>query len=229
MNQTDPKQSTLFRRWHDTVSKAFSIDSVEIQSVDYAVRKGVKSPIFIKLKAMVRDETGRSLTRTCFLRGPSVAILVILVCEGVEYAVLVNQGQPAAGIASHASVPAGMLDDNTVDSAALHEIEEETGLRFRSEDLVDLCEQFSSGAWRGIYPSPGACDEIIYLFYCRKEVTRDVIESLASTATGLPHEQEYITLSVVKLEDVCALTPDSKTHSAILMYQTLKRREPQHE
>lgn len=215
-------QSVLFKRWYKSVSKAFAVNSIEIQSVDYVKRKGLSVPLFIKLKAVFVDSAGRSFSRICFLRGPSVAILVVLVCEGVEYVVLVNQAQPAVGLETFPGLPAGMLDDETIHSAALREIEEETGLRFLPEDLTDLSAAFYGGAWQGIYPSPGACDEIIHLFSCCKEVPRAVIESLIDAETGLRHEeQEYIILSVVKLTDVGVSTPDPKAHSAVMMYHHL--------
>lgn len=216
----NPYESNLFRHWQVKTESLVKILSVKIQSADYVPRRS--EPLFIKLAAELCDGDS-TFKRVFFLRGSTVAILVILVCEGVEYAVLVEQDHPAVG-ETFASLPAGMIEGEAVHSAGLRELEEETGVVVIQEELVDLSRLFYGGRWGGIYPSPGACDEIVHIFFCKKEVEKEMIKSINGRITGLEEENERIVVRVVKLNDLCVSTPDPKAHSAFVMYRVLKQK-----
>lgn len=220
----DPYQSTLFRSWYQRASQFFTVQSVEIQSVDYCTKGDRIEVLFLKFKAELVDSHGQMLTQIFFLRGSSVALLVVLSCEGIDYAVLVKQVRPAIGGACYPELPAGMVENENIQSAALRELAEETGITVSSANLVDLCERFYGGAWDGVYPSPGACDEIVHLFLVTKTVDSEVIRLLQGKQTGNLEENEQITLELVELKDLCVSTPDPKTHSAFVMYETLKQK-----
>lgn len=114
---------------------------------------------FVKLKADVRTDDGQSFPGSVFLRGGSVAMLLVLKPESgsddrsleedrpvdlerrtdEEYVILTSQPRIPAGTFAFTEIPAGMLDDSgTFSGAAAKEIKEETGLEIEEEELIDM-------------------------------------------------------------------------------------------
>ncbi|RYP68627.1 hypothetical protein DL769_005464 [Monosporascus sp. CRB-8-3] len=102
---------------------------------------------FLKLRADVANAAGETLPGSVFLRGPSVAMLVVLIPDdaGTEtgagsrmgggeeeedrYVLLTVQPRIPAGSLAFVELPAGMVDgQDTFAGAAAREIEEELGL-----------------------------------------------------------------------------------------------------
>ena len=119
---------------------------------------------FVKMTADIRNAAGESLPGAVFLRGPSVAMLVMLIPEDsssspssswstskreqaeeakeVErYALLTVQPRVAAGSLEFVELPAGMVDDQgTFAGAAAKEIKEELGLEIPASELRCLSD-----------------------------------------------------------------------------------------
>ncbi|KAJ9612034.1 hypothetical protein H2200_003629 [Cladophialophora chaetospira] len=221
----------------------YSLKSIEIQSVDFF---GGHRLGFLKLKAQVSNENGEHFPGSVFMRGGSVAMLIILTPSDKtpsdvpkeEYAILTVQPRIPAGSLSFIELPAGMIDDSgTFAGAAAKEIEEETGLEISSEELVDmtqLASQISPSASKdddaaeeqlqnGIYPSPGGSDEFIPIFLARKSLPTQEINDLKGKLTGLRDHGEKITLKIVKLDEVWKVAwRDGKTLAAMALYEGLK-------
>jgi ADP-sugar diphosphatase len=215
--------SVLFQNWTASLDPALTVHQIEIQSVDTVIRSGEKYVLFLKLKAEVTDSNGKKLPGIIFLRGGSVGIFVLLKTEKNEYVVLVQSAYAATGIKTYPQLPAGMMDnEKEVLKVAMREMQEETGLSADDSLLLNLTRTFYGSEWRGIYPSPGACDEVIELFLYRCNMTEDEVHKLQGQKTGLVAENENLVLRVVKLEEVCRFTPDVKAHSAYIMYTQLK-------
>eukprot|EP00438_Fugacium_kawagutii_P005806 Skav220020 [mRNA] locus=scaffold3413:161570:169117:- [translate_table: standard] len=124
---------------------------------------------------------GDPLAGICFLRGGSVAVLVILQSEetGIDN---VCTAQP-----QYMALPAGMLDGNgDFGGAMAREMEEETGIRCWEQSQV-----YGDG-FEGMYPSVGACDEFIRLFLFRKQLPQQQIMDLEGKLMGLREENEKI-------------------------------------
>jgi hypothetical protein len=68
-----------------------------------------------------------------FMRGGSVAIIIILKCDdGQKYSILTKQTRIPVGKMSMEEIPAGMLDDSrNFGGVAAKEIEEETGIKIQ--------------------------------------------------------------------------------------------------
>jgi ADP-sugar diphosphatase len=220
----------------------YSLKLIEIQSVDFF---GGSRLGFLKLKADVSNDAGEKFPGSVFMRGGSVAMLIILTPSSTlsdnnasgkpeEYAILTVQPRIPAGSLNFIELPAGMIDDSgTFAGAAAKEIAEETGLEISSEELIDLT-QLTSGfnadgddsgehLQTGIYPSPGGSDEFIPIFMARKSLPKKEIEKLRGKLTGLRDHGEKITLKIVKLEDVWKFGwRDGKTLAAMALYQGLK-------
>ena len=206
-----------FQIWHKTLSHSLSLQSqtshafhtspyhlrsITIQSCDFfGKRLG-----FLKFKSEVTNDQDESLPGSVFLRGGSVAVLVVVKADedSQEYALLTVQARVAAGSLSFAELPAGMIDDSgTLGGAAAKEIEEETGLQISSDDLLDMTQLALSddhpeheNLQQGVYPSPGACDEFIPIFLARKTLPTKEVEALKGKLTGLRDEGEKITLKL---------------------------------
>ncbi|KIW96863.1 uncharacterized protein Z519_02254 [Cladophialophora bantiana CBS 173.52] len=157
---------------HPFHQSPYSLRSIEVQSVDFfsGHRLG-----FLKLKATVTNDKGESLPGSVFMRGGSVAMLIILtplpsrsseqslpttskalpVAEEEEYAILTVQPRIPAGSLNFVELPAGMIDDSgTFAGAAAKEIQEETGLEISSDELVDMTQLASSSTVTSTGPGP---------------------------------------------------------------------------
>jgi ADP-sugar diphosphatase len=210
-------KSEQFQNWFQELPSFFAVRSIEFQSVDI-IHEQVR---FIKFKADVADSEGKPLPGIVFMRGGSVAILVVLECEGEEYTVLTLQPRFAVGDPALPEIPAGTMEDNgDFKGAALRELEEETGLKVSQEDLIDLMSiyYYKSFPNTGVYVTPGGSDEYVKLFALRKKVTKEELGELEGKCTGLAAENEQITLSVIKLEVLPYKTVDAKALSAYLLY-----------
>lgn len=123
---------------------------------------------FLNVTASLTNSAGESLPGMAFLRGGSVAVLVILQeeegGEGEEWALLTVQPRVPAGALEFVELPAGMVDGDTFTGAAAKEIEEECGIVIKAEGLVDLTKLALGALVRemegerleaAVYPSPG--------------------------------------------------------------------------
>lgn len=222
---------------HPFHENPYRLRSISIQSID---RFGGGRLGFLKFKADVRTDDDQKLPASVFMRGGSVAMLLILKPDDAksddeEVVILANQPRIPAGTFSFIEIPAGMLDDSgTFSGAAAKEIEEETGLTIEEKDLIDMTRLTlqSEGRIEGhdqvlqdaIYPSPGGSDEFIPLFLSRKTMPRSEIEKMQGKLTGLRDHGEKISLMIVKLKDVWKVAGrDAKTLSALCMYDGLRR------
>ncbi|MDE1875120.1 MAG: NUDIX domain-containing protein [Patescibacteria group bacterium] len=210
--------SHLFRNWASQIDPYFTVRSIKFQSVD-VIRGAIK---FIKLKAYVTDGDGRSFSSVVFLRGGSVAILVILNCEGELYTVLVSQRRFAVGKPNLLEIPAGTIEAGSSSwNNALRELREELGIAESEMDRssAGTLRVRDEDATAGLYPSPGACDEYIELYFYEVKITRKGLDSFQGKQTGLAAENEHITLSVVPLDDLPKLVNDGKSLAAYYMYK----------
>src|SRR5690606_7003084 len=131
---------------HPFNTDPYALRSITVQSHD---RFGSKIG-FLKLSASITNSAGERLPGAVFLRGPSVAMLVILVPDDVDpvpdsslgerYVVLTVQPRVPAGSLAMVELPAGMVDDGTFVGAAAKEIHEELGLEIDQKDLVCLSD-----------------------------------------------------------------------------------------
>jgi ADP-sugar diphosphatase len=195
---------------------------------------------FMTIEAILRKGDGKSpgnaLERVVFLRGGSVAVLMLLRPKDSRkerYVILTEQPRIGACSTSFLEIPAGMLDEKSGDvkGKAIEEIEEETSLKVRPEELIDLTKLALEDAddtderlQAGIYPSPANLDEYIPLLLWEKDLDRKEIEALKGKLTGERRSDEMITLRVVdyeKLWRTCAR--DAKALAAWALYEGLNR------
>jgi ADP-sugar diphosphatase len=242
-----------FKTWHKTITHSLSLQSksnhefnkspytlreITLQSVDWFGSGDKKRLGFVKFQAQIINDNGEHLPGAVFMRGGAVAMLLVLQPddvpeddEGEKYVLLTVQPRIAAGSLSFAEIPAGMLDDaGSFSGGAAKEIEEETGLVVKDEDLIDLTalafqnEDNAEKLQKGVYTTPGACDEFVPIFLYQKRISREELDEFRGKLTGLRNEGEKITLKVVKLGDLWKEgARDAKTLSAWALYHGLKK------
>jgi ADP-sugar diphosphatase len=204
---------------HPFHAAPYQLRQVTIQSFDKARGR----ILFVKLFALIQNDKKETLPGVVFLRGGSVAILMILRPSDAldeRYVVMTEQPRPAAGSLRFMEIPAGMLDDeDNFAGAAAKEIREEVGLQLNKYDLIDMTalalkgHRVEENLSDAMYPSPGACDEFISIFLWEQEKERMEIEDLRDRLTGERAEQENITVGA----------RDGKTMAAWSLYEYLKR------
>lgn len=165
-----------------------------------------------------------------------------------RYVLLTVQPRIAAGSLEFVELPAGMVDEaGNFSGTAAREIQEELGLEIPASELVCLSdlaygasvnpsphqthhgnvkgETYQDGNLpRGVYPSPGACDEYIPIFMHERRVPRDQLGEWTGRLTGLREEGEKITLKLVRMGDLWKEAGrDAKALSAIALWEGLRR------
>lgn len=216
----------------------YSLRSIEVKSVTKFPNGNVG---FIKIDAAVErdplpgDQEGKSLPGTAFLRGGSVAMLMILRpndSRDERYVILTEQPRIPAGSLQFLEIPAGMLDHSShFRGAAAKEIEEETGFKLPLSELINMTELALGTSdhpevslQSAMYPSPGGCDEYIALFLWEKQLDRQEIEDLRGRLTGVRTQNEMITVHLREYEALWRDgARDAKTLAAWALYEGLSR------
>lgn len=224
-------ESTLFKQWLKNLQSETGIlangdmllKQVLIQGVDmFGKRIG-----FLKFKADIFcKETGQKVPGIVFARGPAVAVLILLDSEGETYAILTEQVRVPTGRVI-LELPAGMLDDDNGDfvGTAVREVEEETGIQLKLEDMIDLTAFLYPSTGCKFFPSAGGCDEEISLFLYRGRVDKEIIMQLQGKETGLRDHGELIKVRVVPYRELWRTTPDAKVLTAIALYEMASKEE----
>jgi ADP-sugar diphosphatase len=186
------------------------------------------------LIAEAKNEKGDSLPGIAFLRGGSVAILMILRpndSKTERWVIMTEQPRIPAGSLRFMEIPAGMLDNNrTFSGAAAKAIEDETGLTVHESELVDLTKLPLQGVIAteslasGMYSSPGGLDESIAIFLWEKVMDRIEIESLKGKLKGLRRQEVMVTVRILDYEELWKVgARDAKTLASWSLYEALKR------
>ena len=222
-NLEEVVKSPNFVYWAQQIDPNLLVGNVDIQSVDYF---GSGRIGFIKLKATVhlasRPE-GKNIPGIVFMRGPSVAILLVLRCNGKKYTVLTRQARVPIGASAFTEIPAGVFDGEIFAGVAAKELKEEVGITIDSAHLVDMTRKVYGDKYPGMFPSPGGCDEYIKLFLYETEVSQEELDSYRNKCTGVLEEGEFISLKVIELEHLVEETSDAKSLCAFTLYHHLSK------
>lgn len=219
--------SSKFISWYTQAIKQFKISKITFESANFfgPLAKDVygkdipKSNVaFIKFIADVKYGNF-AVPGIVFMRGNCVAVFIVVHHKDKQYALLVSQARFPIGQGCYDEICAGMVNaDGNYVSGAATEVYEETGIKLTDKDLVN--KYLGS-----IYPSPGACDEKIELFYYDYIVQSDEdFESLQGRATGNIQENERIKCKLVPIEEVNnpKVCQDPKAIAAYAWYKSLK-------
>lgn len=199
----------------------------------------------MKLTAQISNSAGETLPSGCLLRGPSVAMLVMLIPDDVppdsdeRYVVLTVQPRTPAGSLTFVELPAGMVDGSgNFKGVAAKEIEEELGITIREDELTCLSslaeasrEQRNTDAMyekenlpAAMFPSAGGCDEHITIYSAERRIPRDQLSEWEGRLTGERGSGEKITLKVVPMKDLWKEgARDAKALAALALWQGLRQ------
>jgi hypothetical protein len=166
-----------FTEWCDGIDDEFIVKKITIQSFDmFGPRMG-----FVKFVSDVTDKEGRQIPSIVFMRGASVGMLIVITCEEdkTQHTILTVQPRVPCGKYALEELPAGMLDQSgSFIGAAAKELEEETGLKVKEKELIDLTEKaFKGTKYAHVYPSAGGSDEILRLFLYQVQGHRGSVTS----------------------------------------------------
>ncbi len=189
---------------------------------------------FLKLISTVSNGAGEWLPASIFLRGPSVAMMVILAPDDApdeRYVLLTVQPRIAAGSLAFVELPAGMVDDEgQFAGTAAREIREELGLEIPASELTCLSDLARSsddsdeGLPSAVYPSPGGCDEYRPVYLHARTVPREQLSKWTGRLTGLRDQGERITLKLVRMQDLWREgARDGKCLAALALWEGLRR------
>ena len=180
---------------------------------------------FVKFSVNASDKsTGKPIaSNIVFLRGDSVAIFIVvkvmspITRRSKQYVLLCEQMRVASG-QRRKEICAGMMDDEgNIASVVLKEVKEETGFNIKHKDeLIEL---------GSIYPSPGACDEEIFLYAWTTTITEEEFEEKQRRLFGNAAEVEEINLSFVPIKEmnnVLGEMKDVKAECAFRRYMNSK-------
>lgn len=185
------KNAPKFLAWKKNLEEnGLEIHGVESHFTRYRYNGDV---LFSLLTLNATTPEGDKIPPVCFLKGEVVCMLICLIDPGTQekFLLLVRQRRIAEG-AHTWEHPAGMVDDvkSPLDTAVI-EIQEETGLTIRPEDLIDL------NAGKRFFPSTGTSDEAIYFFACELTMTAEQRARWDKQSTGTTYEHERIVTEVV--------------------------------
>ena len=214
-------------RWVEKINKTqIDVRAIRITDVNwFSANPDPKKLGFVKFNVIALDKLTMQpiLSNVVFLRGDSVAILIVVKVvsndrknRSKEYVLLCEQMRVASG-GRRTELCAGMMDDDgNIASVVLKEVKEETGfdIKHRSE-LIEL---------GSIFPSPGACDEEIFMYAWKTTITETEFEEKQCRLFGNATEGEEIKLSFVPMKDmgrVLAEIKDVKAECAYRRYNNL--------
>lgn len=184
-------ESPKFKAWKRTVEgNGCVVGNVDLIS---GLPKRDGTLLFALIKADVRDPSGRPLPAYALLRGHAVVVVTEVVNRdtGERSFVMIRQRRIGSG-AETLEFPAGMTDENIEDplGVAVKELEEETGLLARPDQVFPLCH-------RPLYSSSGLNDEAIHFYGCSLELPGDRYHALEASETGKAEEGEFIRVCLV--------------------------------
>ncbi|KAM3562131.1 hypothetical protein ARSEF4850_002900 [Beauveria asiatica] len=250
-----------FTTWMSTLSRSLALQSSAdhpFRADPYALRSVTVQAFdlfgswrvgFVKLAAVVSNRAGETLPAAALLRGPSVAVLVMLIPDDVpadsdeRYVVLTVQPRVPAGSLGFVELPAGMVDDaGHFRGVAAREMQEELGITIAGDDelqcLSDLAAEgddedkdktaAAAGEGEGLaaamFPSAGGCDEHVTIYSHERRIPRSELQSWSGRLTGLRDRGEKITLRIVPMREAWkAGARDAKALGALALWEGLRR------
>ncbi|MCL2844661.1 MAG: NUDIX domain-containing protein [Chitinivibrionia bacterium] len=184
-----------------TLSENVQVDNVKILSTQ---RKGNGELLFATLEIKSDD-----VLPFVFVKGDGVSIVPIITAQNAKYFLCVEQRRIADG-KIHCEFPAGMMDTDCDPLAVvIKELEEETGIKIKREDV----ETLNDG--KPLFTSPGACDEKIYFFKTEISLTANEFSALQNKI--IDNGDEKIIVKLYTEEELQAKTVSCITFAALNM------------
>ena len=214
-----------FRDWckhldHEIVS-TYQPTRILIQSVDLSGPR-------VRFIKFILEGTGKQ--NVVFMKGGSVAILVVLHCRetGKMSSLVTVQPCVPAGKYRFSEIPAGMLDaSGDFIGVVASELIEKIGIRVKTTNTRDMIKAagIDHEMFSGIYPSAGDCDEYLKFFLYSTVMYESEIEALNKKCTEVYDERGPINMKLVDFQDLAQQCPDVKTMTALYLYSRMSDRD----
>ncbi len=205
------EDSLKYKTWKNSLlQNGTKINSIEEIST---IRKKSGEVLFALVKLDAVSEDGNKLMPTALLRGDFVTVLTVLIDKDSKekFFLMVKQRRVANG-AIFFEHPAGMCDSESDPfKVALKEVEEETGLKIKKENLKFLHKD-------RLYTSGGLLDEAGSFFSCEVELDKKEIEEFKDKQTGADGENEFITTCLLSEKEVFQNLKNTSGLLAMYMY-----------
>jgi hypothetical protein len=174
--------------------------------------------VYLTANVALPSEPDKMVPGITFIRGDSVAIMVILKVENEsDKLVLVQQARVPVGKVGCVELLAGMKDgDKPALLTATDEMLQEAGMFIYPKELIDLTP---NGA---LDVSPGGCDEQMFLYAVEKKFTAKEYANFKKKEKiifGLEEEHEKIHIVIIPFSD-WKKVPDMKLWAAVAAYTT---------
>lgn len=216
----------VFQGWLTRTLRHFSVEQIEVQSVDFVGRGRKRRILFAKIKAHATDAEGRAVPGIVMLRGDVVQALVIgTLPNGDERLVKVVQPRLCISEPAHHEVVAGMCDDSDPVDKVVDEVLDETGLTIAREDVVDLTARAFPDSERGIACASGAVDALSRVYLVRVVLDEANLAALDGRH-GAADENEHTRTALTTIADAWRTMPDALSLAALLLYEKLRDRLP---
>jgi ADP-sugar diphosphatase len=209
----------IFQDWASSIAREdhIALSKIHIQSLDI-FREKVG---FIKIKVDATKD-GKPVPGIVFLRGGAPAILVVLKHENKKHTLVVRQARLPICISSLIEIPSVMLDcQGNFAGTAPKELQEETGIQNREDDLVNMTKLAQGEMHPGVYASCGGSDEFNPIFLYEKTISAEELANLNGRFTGVARDGKISKLQILPLDQLWRESPDSKALSALCLYDRL--------
>lgn len=198
-----------FSGWVERTRSGFDLRFVLVRDVlMFGARVG-----FVVVEADAWNE-GAKMPCFAVLRDPTVSIMPVLTVKdarGEKYVVLVREARLPVG-QMVAALPAGVIENEAAEIAALRELREETGLNLTASKPYRLQDT-------PVFLSPGGSSEEMMLYAVDIVLTRAEMDGLLGRKGGLADEHEHTTVCVVPLEEMPRHTPNAHCLLSWHLYQ----------
>ncbi|MGJ8692832.1 MAG: NUDIX domain-containing protein [Thalassotalea sp.] len=180
----------------------YGVDDVEMEKVETRFQGFFKLDVYSLTHKLYSGEQSETMAREIFERGDAV---VLMPYDPVTDCVILQE-QFRPGAVGRAQSPwmlefvAGMFGKNEQPiDVAIREAEEEAGLIIPEQDVLPVCQYFSS---------PGGTTEYLHVYVGKVDATK------AGGVFGLPEEGEDILVHVVTREYALKLLAEGKILNA---------------
>ena len=207
--------SKIFKQWR----KKFNSVDTKITSINIKliVSRTIETFYLAVLDVTLKKKNSDiSFPRCLILRGDTVIIVPILKCidDGHIYTILVEQFRIIDGGLS-LEFPAGMIDyDIGSKASAIIECKEELNIDINDKDLIPL----SNSPFK---VCESLMDENVYIYGIKFEMQKDQIYQYHGLKTGDIKQNEFITLKVLKFNEVEKI----KSFSTYVAYNLVKNHQ----
>jgi ADP-sugar diphosphatase len=228
------KKSLTMQKYqnHPYHEDLYTLRSINILSFFLVGLKENRSVLFLYLETIVANKNEKKLPGVVFLRGGSVAILIILRPSDSydeRYVVMIEQPRVAAGSLRFMEIPAGILDPTVgFKNPATQKLWDVVGLVLKEEDLTNMTDLALKDQSTdellpaAMYPSVGGCDEYVKIYLWEREMDRMEIDALRTQFSG-SRSDDNVAVRLLSYENLLQVgARDGKTLAAWALYEYLK-------